>query len=189
MQIFACRQNVDRSTKLILFGQWRSPGHAGNLGKFATILFCLTFIACPCQVADDDFHLQEPLITSAEAKARLTDAVLPPPISTLTRAQGTSQNSLAVVPLPEGFELSPFSPDVRWRKDRNARKLSSGATAIVYRYILLDLNNGLIGVCTVTLVCRACECCRVSHHAASTEWLTCTALYDYPHFEMLLCST
>ena len=78
--------------------------------------------------------VQEPLMSSAEAEARLTSAVLPPHVSTISGVEGTSHNSPAKVPLPEGFELSPFSPDVRWRKDRSARKLSSGATAIVYRY-------------------------------------------------------
>lgn len=77
--------------------------------------------------------LQEPLISSAEAQDRLKAAVLPPSVATIKGVKGTS-GSLAVVPLPEGYELSPFSPDVRWKKDRNARKLSSGATAIVYRY-------------------------------------------------------
>ena len=33
----------------------------------------------------------------------------------------------------DGFERTPFCPDVRWSKDRKARKLSSGGTATVYR--------------------------------------------------------
>ena len=33
----------------------------------------------------------------------------------------------------EGYERTPFCGNVRWLKDRNARKLASGGTATVYR--------------------------------------------------------
>ena len=77
--------------------------------------------------------LQEPLITPEEANARLTSAKLPPLVSTIPGADGSSPKSPETEALPEGFELSPFSPSVRWAKDRKARKLASGATAVVYR--------------------------------------------------------
>lgn len=33
----------------------------------------------------------------------------------------------------EGYEVAPFCSEVRWKKDRNLRKLSAGGTGTVYR--------------------------------------------------------
>ena len=94
---------------------------------YYSLLWCETFYTI----------LQEPLITPEEANARLTSAQLPPPVSTIPGADGTSPKSPEIEALPEGFELSPFSPSVRWAQDRKARKLASGATAVVYRFLVL----------------------------------------------------
>ena len=47
----------------------------------------------------------------------------------------------------EGYEVAPFSSDVRWKTDRSLRKLSAGATGTVYRSVF-----------SAHLQYQACQC-------------------------------
>ena len=75
-------------------------------------------------------------MTAVEADARLASAVVPPPISTILKPKDSPPSqALSCLPLPEGYVVAPFCPDIRWQKKISDRKLSAGATAAVYRYV------------------------------------------------------
>lgn len=60
--------------------------------------------------------MQEPLII--QASSTVSEPIAPP---------------AKLADVGEGYERAPFCDDMRWRKDRSARKLSAGGTATVYR--------------------------------------------------------
>lgn len=55
----------------------------------------------------------------------------------IIKASSTASELIAPAAKPidagNGYERTPFCADIRWQKDRNARKLSTGGTATVYR--------------------------------------------------------
>ncbi len=51
-----------------------------------------------------------------------------------TASEPIAPHPKSSVDVGDGYERTPFRPDVRWCKDRSNRKLSAGGTATVYRW-------------------------------------------------------